>query len=621
MKINEVVVPLDEVGPIDTLRRIGSTVAGAYQGARTGGVRGAWQGAKGGLEQAKSAEDTRLAAKDLFQRWNQEIARHPRNMSPDQATQLIINWTNTALNDRDGTQVPTPQLASTGDARKAYEYLYKRAEEYFRTASTDPSKQPQALGKSQIPAGYAPPASNAEIDYKGYVYDYNPATKAWTNVNTGQTITNPADAAQLNRRYYDLKQAAATGKGNDPDRGKAANRPIVTPSGPKVSVGGSPVNPADPLYAKVMASQNPQKDAAVDLDGKEFGFTVDDNSWHDDITGREITDPSTITRLNQRYYDLKDLSRVGKADDPDDPDVFDPRNTIGANVKPSGSTVTNIKTRQPWNPLGDELDESKIIHEGGNAIPDAEPVNKEDVPGVVEHAKKALPSALVKNLQADIGSAGFKEVPAGDIDLMMEAVDVVNLFNTKDDPKDPVLAGKKALQKYLTDKGYESNVKGRNVHVGIPYTQQATGKKKVAQVDYMVIHEASVVAPWHQHGPRGMYADPDFKGNEIFMLISSIAKHLNLKFDPFAAKLVNRDTGETVGRTRKEVAKILLGPGASENDMNSVKSIIKALENDPDREGKLAQARQDAAKGLMRLPENAPTGTAAWFRQMSDIVR
>ena len=97
MKINEVVVPLDEVGPIDTLRRIGSTVAGAYQGARTGGIRGAWQGAKGGLEQAKSAEDVRLAANDLFQRWNQEIARHPRNMPADDASLLITNWANTAL--------------------------------------------------------------------------------------------------------------------------------------------------------------------------------------------------------------------------------------------------------------------------------------------------------------------------------------------------------------------------------------------------------------------------------------------------------------------------------------------------------------------------------------------
>ena len=136
----------------------------------------------------------------------------------------------------------------------------------------------------------------------------------------------------------------------------------------------------------------------------------------------------------------------------------------------------------------------------------------------------------------------------------------------------------------------------------------------------MVIHEAGLVAPWHQHGLRGMYSDPEFKGSEAFMLISSIAKHLGLKFDAFGAKLLRRDNNDVVARTRKQVAKVLLGPKAKEDDLNSVKSMLKALEADPDREGKLAQARQDAAKGLMRLPETAQPGTAAWFRQMSDVL-
>ena len=49
--------------------------------------------------------------------------------------------------------------------------------------------------------------------------------------------------------------------------------------------------------------------------------------------------------------------------------------------------------------------------------------------------------------------------------------------------------------------------------------------------------------------------------------------------------------------------------------------MLAALENDPDREGKLAQARQDQAKGLLTLPEAAPTpGTAAWFRKMGHVV-
>jgi hypothetical protein len=266
------------------------------------------------------------------------------------------------------------------------------------------------------------------------------------------------------------------------------------------------------------------------------------------------------------------------------------------------------------------------LFEGGNAISNAEPVNKEDVPGVIEHAKRILPSALLKNLQVNIGSAGFKEVPAGDIDLMFEAGDAVALFNTQD-AKNPVLAAKNAMQTYFTAKGMEADVNGKNVSVGIPYKQQATGQNKVAQVDYMFIHDVDIVAPYHQHGPRGSYDDPAFKGEHNFIVMASIAKALNMKFAPFDAHLVYRDTNQPVpdpesgkpARTMDQVAHVLISPAASAKDLYTVKSIVAALEeHDPvNANAKLKQARDDQAKGLLTLPEAAPTpGTAAWFRKM-----
>jgi len=240
------------------------------------------------------------------------------------------------------------------------------------------------------------------------------------------------------------------------------------------------------------------------------------------------------------------------------------------------------------------------------------------VPTVVGIARREMPQALLKNLQADIGSAGFKGVPAGDIDLMIEADDLVKVFNTQD-AKDPVLAAKKALQTYFTAKGIEANVNGRNVSIGVKY-KGANGRVSVAQVDLMAIKDVKIVAPWHQHGPRGMYSDPGFKGQQNFILMNSIAKHLGLKFDAFGANLMRRDNNEIVGRTRQEVAKILLGPKAKEDDLNSVKSMMVALQNDTDREAKLAQARQDQAKGLLTLPEDHAPGTAAWFRKMGHMV-
>ena len=258
------------------------------------------------------------------------------------------------------------------------------------------------------------------------------------------------------------------------------------------------------------------------------------------------------------------------------------------------------------------------LYEGGNAIPASNPVKREDVPGVVNHAKSLIPPEIAKGIQADIGSAGYK-IQSGDIDLFVEAQDVVDFFNTSDS-KDPVKDAKQLFKQFFEKQGIQSVVKGRNVHVGIPYTTQ-DGKKGLAQVDIMVIHDAKIVAPWHQHGLRGMYDEPDFKGNELFILLNSLAKFKNLKFDAFGGQLMNRDTNEVVGRSRREVAKILLNPKAKESDLNSVKSILNALENDPDREGKLTLARQDAAKGLLRLPETARIGTAAWFRQLTDRIQ
>jgi hypothetical protein len=235
------------------------------------------------------------------------------------------------------------------------------------------------------------------------------------------------------------------------------------------------------------------------------------------------------------------------------------------------------------------------IKEGGNAITDSVSVPREYIAQVVSDAKALLPAALLKNLQADIGSAGFKETPAGDIDLMIEAQDLVDVFSTAA-AKDPVKDAKKKLEAFLQQKGHVSKVAGRNVHVGIPFPGG------LAQVDYMIIHDAAVVATWHQHGPRGSYRDPDFKGSDIFIVMNSIAKSLGLKFDAFGAKLMRRDNDEVVARDRDAVAKILFNPGATGDDLNSVKSMLAALKSDPRKDDKLAQARDDAAKNIVKLP-------------------
>jgi hypothetical protein len=135
-----------------------------------------------------------------------------------------------------------------------------------------------------------------------------------------------------------------------------------------------------------------------------------------------------------------------------------------------------------------------------------------------------------------------------------------------------------------------------------------------------VIVDAKRVADWHQHGPRGMYKDPDFKAAHLFILLNSIGKFLGLKTDAFAGKVMRRDDNTVVADNRADAAKILLNKDAKPSDLDSVKSILQALASDPDRDAKLSQARDDEAKGLIKLHESRRIGTADWFRNLLDKI-
>jgi hypothetical protein len=186
-------------------------------------------------------------------------------------------------------------------------------------------------------------------------------------------------------------------------------------------------------------------------------------------------------------------------------------------------------------------------------------------------------------------------------------------FNAADEP-----SAKKAFAEFLAAKGYKTKLSGRNVHIEVPY-KTAKGPR-AAQVDLMVIKDAARVADWHQHGPRGMYDDPNFKAAHMFILLNSIGKFLGYKIDAFSGTVMRRDNNEVVANNRDKAAKILLNPKAKAADLNSTATIMAALKNDPDKEGKLAQARQDVAKGSLTLPEDITPGTATWFRNMTSKV-
>ena len=246
------------------------------------------------------------------------------------------------------------------------------------------------------------------------------------------------------------------------------------------------------------------------------------------------------------------------------------------------------------------------LTEGGNVFDDVTAIKKEYVPVLIKDIQGLMPEGIT--IIPHIGSAGFK-VESGDMDVFVDAQKIAEVFQAQDDKK-----AKVALKKYIEDKGYQCALSGRNVHVRMP----VPGGSWV-QADIMIIPNAEKVAPFHTHGPSGQYEDPEFKGGQLFVMYSSLAKALNLKFSPFEGKLIDRADNRVVADNKDEVAKILLNKNATAADLSSVKSIMRALANDPNKEAKLAQARADAAKGLISLPESVQHGTVPWFRTMANL--
>jgi len=244
------------------------------------------------------------------------------------------------------------------------------------------------------------------------------------------------------------------------------------------------------------------------------------------------------------------------------------------------------------------------LNEGDNVFDDTVSIRKEES----QYLRTAIINMIpFTNVQFDIGSVGYK-AESGDMDVFVDQDKIMEHFGSKD-----AKTAKQALAKFIHDQGYDVAIKGRNVHVRM-YDSQ----KMPVQIDVMVIPNSEEVAPWHQHGPRGSYNDKEFKGATLFIIMNSIGKALGLKFDAFSGQLKSRETNEVVATGRDNVAKILLNPNATGNDLNTVKSIYAALQNDPQKDQKLSQAREDAKKGIIQLPESKTRDP--WYRDVMSTV-
>jgi hypothetical protein len=237
------------------------------------------------------------------------------------------------------------------------------------------------------------------------------------------------------------------------------------------------------------------------------------------------------------------------------------------------------------------------LFEGGNVVPNAVPLKKENFPRAVANLQKILPQGI--NLYP-IGSAGHKEV-SSDIDALIDAGELMRAFPSKE-----LKLSRKALEDYLKQKGLFAARTGVSVHVGVP-----TGvNDEVVQVDLMAVENAKDAQPLHVHD----YTDSSMKGGTLHAMwadlanMSSINGHQSLMMSPYKG-LMDRATKELVTSNKDQIAKIIIGPTASADDMGNPTKMMAALKQYPEK----YKAIHDKYYGATTVQE--------WFRRTLDILK
>jgi hypothetical protein len=228
--------------------------------------------------------------------------------------------------------------------------------------------------------------------------------------------------------------------------------------------------------------------------------------------------------------------------------------------------------------------------EGGNVFKtkDGEPrtqrINRADVPATINWIEQVTGIEFPRDRW--LGSTG-KKPTSGDLDL---AVDLNEISKEQ-------LAG--ILAQFVQSQGLDPReyvVKKGEVHLCTPIGGDAN--RGFVQTDFMFFPNLDWGGFYYSGGE-----DSEYKGMNRNVLMSSIAKQQGLKVG--ANGMFSRATNELVrgGMDPDYVASVLLGRGATRDNLKNVESIYAALSNDPDREAKTADFREYLAKEGMREPE------------------
>jgi len=238
--------------------------------------------------------------------------------------------------------------------------------------------------------------------------------------------------------------------------------------------------------------------------------------------------------------------------------------------------------------------------EGGNVFKDADGnpltgrINQSDVPATVQWLETL--TGLEFPRERWLGSTGRKPT-SGDMDMAVDASEI-----SKEQ-----LAAK--LTQWAVSHGEDPKAwvkKAGEVHLRTPIN--GNPQNGYVQTDFMFFPNLN----WGQFYYGGS-EDSAYKGMNRNVLMSSIAKQLGLKVG--ANGMFSRTTNQLVdgGMDPDYVAKTLLGPKATRENLKNVESIYAALARDKDRDAKLADFREYLGREGLQEPGAVNENTEVHF--------
>jgi hypothetical protein len=247
-----------------------------------------------------------------------------------------------------------------------------------------------------------------------------------------------------------------------------------------------------------------------------------------------------------------------------------------------------------------------MITEGGNVFKDpagqprTQRINLADIRPTIQWLERVTGLPLLDNM---LGSTGQKAT-SGDLDLAVDSNRV---------QKDDLV---RQLSDYVSRNGQDPRDWVRKSGTAVHFLTPIGGRADTGfvQTDFMFLAKPEFSKFILRQDPRSEY-----KGATRNVLLNSMAKSMGYKLNQIAG-IADRATNDIITDDPDEIARMLLNPRASRDDLTSVEKIMAALASDPRRDAKLADFRDHMAREGTPIDESVDTDVNFLARLRDRIV-